>query len=119
MKKETATGDKKGLLLKILQGDLLEKEVFQKNLLFLTFLAGIGIIYISFSYRTVNLVKQIERLEVELRELRSESISLKNQLRQTSRKFQIAQKLAATGMVIPKTPPRVITLSKDSLDLIY
>ncbi len=119
MKKESATGDKKGLLLKILQGDLLEKEVFQKNLIFLSFLAGIGIVYISFSYRTVNMVKQIERLEIELRELRSESVSLKNELRQTSRKFQIAQKLATTGIVIPKTPPRVITLSKDSLNLIY
>lgn len=120
MKQEKKYGtEKKGLLLKILQGDLLEMEIFQKNLLFLGFLAFVGIVYISFSYRTVKLVKEIERLESETRELRSESISLKNQLRQVSRKFQIAERLAGTGMIIPKTPPRVISLSADSLALIY
>jgi hypothetical protein len=107
------------IVLKVLRGDLLEMKSFQRHIPYILFLSGLGVIYIGFSYATVKKVQQIDRLESELRELRSEAISLKNEVKQRTRKFELAARLSEQGLRIATTPPRVVEVAPDSLKRMY
>jgi phage regulator Rha-like protein len=110
---------KKNIFLKVFQGDVLEMEHFQKNILFLVFLVFLGTVYISFSYNIIKRVKEIDGLEREIHELRSESINLKNKLKKDTRKFKLESQLSEKGIGISIVPPRVIEVNSDTLKSIY
>ena len=108
-----------GVFWRVLQGEFLEKNLILKHLPFVFFLAFLGILYISASYYAVNRVQDIDRLEERLKNLKAESIDLENQLMEQSKKFNLKERLISRGLEIPKTPPRVLDLSPDSLEMMY
>jgi len=107
------------IFLKVLRGDLLEMRSFQRHIPYILFVSALGVIYVGFSYATVKKVQQIDRMESELRDLRSEAISLKNEVKQRTRKFELAQQLGVQGLRIATTPPRVVEVSQDSIRKMY
>jgi len=76
-------------LKEVITGSILAKEQVAKQIPFLIFLTLMGIIYIANRYHAERVVRQTVKLQQELDELRSESITTASELMFASRQSQV------------------------------
>ena len=74
---------KENVLTAVLTGKLLTQDTVVKHLPYLLFLAFIALVYIANGYMAESSVRQINKLQQEIKELRSEQISIKSELNNT------------------------------------
>ena len=79
--KEIAGGNKLVLILE------------RKNLPFILYIVLLGLLYISNTYYTSGTLRQIEKVKVQIKELRYEYVSTKKQLIETSRRNKVIERL--------------------------
>jgi len=106
--------DKKKILREFLDGSVLTKDIFIKQLpyiFFLTFLAGV---YITNRYNAEKLVKQASKLQREISDLRSESVAIASELMFLSNQTQVAKLLKEKGMDLKEVTvaPKKIVIKK-------
>lgn len=89
----------------ILGGSFLARVSSIKHLGFLLFLAGLAIFYIGNSYYAEKRIRKIEKLQKDIKELRSEYVSLKSARMQNSRQSAIAKNLRSKGIKESMQPP--------------
>jgi hypothetical protein len=106
-------------VLYLLNGEFLQREYFLKNLPFFFYVAFLLALYIANAYYAENKIREISKAESEIKELHSEYISLKAELTQRCKEYQVAAMLKETGVEVSIIPPRVITVNKTELDKIY
>jgi hypothetical protein len=115
-KKEKTESGKKSRIGKtfsdLLNGNILVKDFFVKNLPFVLFLFGLGIAYVSYGYHAEKTVKDLFKAEAELKELKSEYLTSKSELMVKSNQSQVAFSLFEAGLTESRTPPRKIVVSK-------
>lgn len=119
IQKEQLKRKRKFSILHLLNGEFLQKEYFLKNLPFFLYVAFILALYIANAYNAENKIREIGKTENEIKELHSEFISLKAELTQRCKEYQVANMLKESGVEIAVVPPRVIELSKEDLEKIY
>ncbi|MCD4747174.1 MAG: hypothetical protein K8R58_12830 [Bacteroidales bacterium] len=101
------------LLVFFLGGDFLKKENTLKFLPFILYLALLVIIYIGNSYYAEKNIREIEKIQKELKELRYEYISTKSELMHRSKQSQIAKSLKLTGIKESTVPPKKIFITEE------
>lgn len=97
----------------ILGGNFLSRIGSIKHLGYLLFLAGLAVFYIGNSYYAEKRVRKIEKLQKEVKELRSEYVSQKSIRMQNSRQSAIAKNLSSKGIKESMTPPVKLVKEKE------
>lgn len=96
-------------------GTILTDDRITRQLPFVLFLAFLGILLIANRNWSGSTIRQIEVLQEELDELRSESITLSAKLMDASRPSEVAKKVeeAAIGLEEPVKPPQKLIIEEE------
>jgi len=94
---------------------LLDKETLVKVLPFIFFLTLLAIVYIANSYYAEKKIREIDALNNELKELRSEYIATKSELMFKSKQSQVAKLVEPLGIKESVYPPVKIKVTKKDL----
>jgi len=104
--------DKKGSVgvRDFLTGSILTSDMVSKQLPYIFFLALLAVIYIGNRYRYEKLVKKEKTLQVEVRNLRAESITTASQLMFISKQSEVAKLCEKRGLELKESvvPPKRI-----------
>lgn len=96
-------------------GEFLSKENVIRRLPFMFFVVLLVLMYIGYGYYVERTVKELYELEVELKELKSEYISVKSRLVEFSKQSQVAQKVKPLGLNESVVPPFKIEVEPEEM----
>lgn len=99
-------------LKKILGGEIIGTGTF-RFLPFLIFLAFLAFVYIANNYLAENKIREISRLNKEIKEIRYEFITTKSKLEDLSKQSKLATKLKARGVKESTEPVKTIKIVQD------
>jgi len=100
----------------IIIGDIFSKDSFFKTIPYLGYLTLLAIAYISNTYYAEKTFRQIEKIKIELRELRFQYISSKSELMYYGKQTEIAKRVLSAGLKETKIPPFKIFYAPDSMN---
>jgi len=91
----------------IINGSLLTRDVILKNIGFIIWLTFLGIVYIGNSYHAEKVARQINRLQMEVKDLRAESITNAAELMYVSRQSVVQQRVKNNRLEVKESvePP--------------
>ena len=115
-KKETNKVSKS--LATIFSGSFLSKDNVIQSLPFIFFLTFMGILYIANGYYAEKTVRDLYKVGNELKELRSEYITLKSDLNYKSKQSQVAQATEILGIKESTIPPTKIVVDENDMEKI-
>lgn len=103
----------------VVSGSFLSKETTIKNLPFIFFLSFLAICYIANGYYADDQVRKVNRLNNEIKELRTQYIVAKDSLVIKSKQTEIAKVLAKqqTGIKESVVPPKKIVIKAITTEL--
>ncbi len=93
---------------------LIDKKLMLKMLPFAFFLMGLSLVYIANSYVAEKNIREIDKTAKEIKELRSEYISVKSDLMFKSRQSQVAKEVLPLGIKQLEVPPKKIVLKSST-----
>lgn len=98
----------------VLDGNILTREIFVRQLPYILFLAFLAIIYIANRYHAENVVRRISAIQTEVKDLRSESITIASELMHISKQSEVIRLVKSKNLdlVESKEPPVVIKIEK-------
>jgi len=102
-------------MISFIGGTILTDNRITKQIPFLLFLAFLGLVLITNRNWSERTIRQIEVLQDELDELRSESITMSAKLMDASRPSEVAKKVeeANIGLQEPVKPPQKLIVRKN------
>lgn len=89
----------------------INREQLIKLAPFMAYICFLVILFIYNSHRTEKIIRETDKLTKEVKDLRSEYISVLSELMNESKQSAIASKLLPTGIKELKNPPSKITYS--------
>lgn len=95
---------------------LIEKEMLVKLMPFIFFLTMIALIYIANSYYAEKTIREMDLTTKELKELRSEYITVKSDLIYKSNQTQVANAVLPAGLKESRVAPKKIVISDKKLN---
>jgi hypothetical protein len=99
-------------ILSVLDGSFLTRDNVLDNIPFLLFLFGIGIFYIGNSHYGEGTIISMEKMNTELKELKSEFISTRSELMFVSKQSEVAKAVAPLGIYESVVPPKKIVVKQ-------
>jgi hypothetical protein len=101
-------------LFDVINGNFLTNQSSIKQAPFVMFLTIVALFYISNSYYAERKIRQINKINNELKELRSEYITSKSKLMFVSKQSEVAKTAESMGLTIKEstTPPGKIIVNK-------
>lgn len=102
-------------LINVLNGSFLTRENVLGNMPFILFCAALMIMYIAYGYQTERIVRNLNSTGTELKELRSEYISVRASLEKKEQQSQVAAGIKELGLHESRVPPVKLELSKKEL----
>ena len=102
-------------VLGVLDGSFLTRDNVVNNIPYLLFLFGVGIFYIGNSHFAEKSVIDAEKLNRELKELRSEFISTRSELMFVSKQSEVAKAVEEMGIYESVVPPKKIVIKPEDL----
>jgi len=116
--KEKRNESKSNPIAALLSGRLLTQDAVIKHLPFLLFVAFIGLVYIANGYLAESSVRKIKRTQQEIKELRSEQISMKSELNNTIIESELMKIIQQRNMGLDESydPPKKIVLQSSELE---
>ena len=112
-KKETGKVSKS--LAGVFSGNFLLKDNVVGLLPFVFFLTFLGIMYIANGYYAQGIVRDLQKTGNEVKELRSEYITIKSDLNYKSKRSQVAKATEGIEVYESTIPPTKIVIDKESL----
>lgn len=103
-------------LVNVLNGTFLTREKVLANMPFLLFVAGLMLFYIGYGYWTERTVRELDQTSSELKEMRSEYITVRSHLERSERQSQVADDIGGMGLRESREPPLRITVDKKELE---
>jgi hypothetical protein len=102
----------------VLSGEVFGSEKLLKHLPYGAFLVGLGLVYIAIGYAAEDMVRQINRDKAELKEMRSEYITIKSDLMYATKQSELVKLLEAKGFELEESlqPPKKIEVSQSELE---
>ena len=112
-KEEKEPKEKKSLAFQrgfasIMNGSFLTRESVLGNMPFILFISFLMICYITYGHFTEHTVQDLDRADRELKELRSEYITIKSRLEQKEQQSNVAQGIKDLELKETTEPPRKI-----------
>ena len=103
---------KKGPLKELLDGSLLTRESVVRQLPYILFVTFLAVIYIGNRYHAEKVVRETTILQNEIRELRSESISVEAELMDISKQSEVVLLVQQRGLDLKESvePPKKIII---------
>ncbi len=98
----------------IIDGTILAKESVIRGLPYIFYIAFLAVMYIGNSFYAEKKIMQIEKIKKEIKELRSESISVKSNLMFLSKQSEVIKRLGAMGVKESLNPPFKIVVKSDT-----
>ena len=87
-------------------------ELVFKNLPFVLFLSFIAMIYIANAHYSEKKVRQIQRLQSELKQQRWQYMSLKSEIMYQSKRSEIVRSVKPLGLKVNRKRPNKIVVNK-------
>ena len=84
-----------------------------RNLPFIFFLAGIGILYIANAHYAEKNIREMDQIEKQMNEMRWDYMTTKSELEYMSKQSQVAKMVEASGLKELREPPKKIVVKKD------
>lgn len=108
------------IFLPLLDGSFLGKDSFLEKIPYIMFLGLLTIIYITNTFHAERILRDCKRLELEIRELQPEAISISSQLMLMSNQTEVAKLCRDLNLGLKENlePPYKIVLESDDIDLI-
>lgn len=103
-------------LISVLNGSFLARENVLRNMPFILYVAGLMLCYIAYGYHTERTVRELDRTDTELKELRSEYITVRARMEQAERQSQVAAGISGLGLKESRVPPYKIAVDDDLLE---
>ncbi|MBI1286840.1 MAG: hypothetical protein GC178_04605 [Flavobacteriales bacterium] len=100
-------------VLGVLDGSFLTRDNVLNNIPYLLFLFGIGIFYIGNSHYGEGTIIGMEKLNRELKDLKSEFISTRSELMFVSKQSEVAKAVAPMGIYESVVPPKKIVIKPE------
>ena len=100
----------------VISGEFFTQEGFIKNLPFVLFLSLLGVLYIGNGYSAIGTIRELAKTNTELKEMRSEYITLKSELNFKSKQSQVEERAAHYGIKQSKVPPLKVELTKEEAE---
>ncbi len=102
-------------ILSVLDGSFLTRDNVINNIPFLLYLFGIGIFYIANSHFGEGTIIGMEKLNREIKELKSDFISTRSELMFASKQSEVAKAVAPMGIYESVVPPKKIVVKSKEL----
>ena len=101
---------RKGGIRDIINGNILNKENVTAQIPYILFLAVLAIFYIGNRYKYEKLIRSEQTLQIEVKNLRAESITTASQLMFISKQSQVSRLVKERGLGLEEsvTPPKKI-----------
>lgn len=99
-----------------LDGSVLDTGRSKISLPFILLLSLLALLYIGNNYYAQQKIRELNRIEEEMKELRFEYRSTNSNLMYESKQSEIARKLRGTGIRETKEPPKKIFANPNNLD---
>jgi len=103
-------------MIGVLNGSFLTRGKVLGNMPFILFCAGLMITYIAYGYHTERVVRDLHRTDVELKELRSEYITVRARLEKAEQQSQVASGIGQLGLEESRVPPVKLEVEEDRLE---
>lgn len=102
----------------LLSGNLLTQDTVVKHLPYLLFLSFLGLVYIANGYLAESSVRKINKIQLEIKELRSEQISIKSELNNTIIESELKKIIAGREMGLTESfePPKKIVIESSEME---
>lgn len=114
-RKEGAKARMPRAFISVLNGSFLTREKVLGNMPFILFCAGLMIAYIAYGYHTERIVRELSSTEAELKEQRSEYITVRAQLEKTEQQSQVAAGIVDLGLEESVDPPVKVAVTNKEL----
>lgn len=101
----------------VLSGDIFGSQVLLKHLPYLVFLVFLALVYIAIGYAAEDSVRQINKDKAELKEMRSEYITIKSDLMYATKQSELIKILQEKGFQLEESfePPKKIEITEKEL----
>jgi len=102
----------------IISGDILENKESSKLISLLTWFTLLAFLYITNNYQAEEKIRDINRKQKEIKELRYQYISKKSKLMNMSKQSEIEKRLEKRGFKENREPLKVIRVTQKELEAI-
>ncbi len=101
-------------LISVVNGSVFTRESVIRSMPFLLFLASLALVYISNGFLTEGSVREINRLNNEIKELRSEYITTKSDLMHHSKQSELVELIKKKDLGLEESfePPKKIVVKQ-------
>lgn len=111
-KKKSPKRRRAGIIVQILNGDILSKEFIVSNLNFIFFVLLLLLLVIGKGYYGKQLVTDISKNQKELDEITSDYVESKARLEEETRRIKLVKELESTGLKETENPTKVIKIKQ-------
>jgi len=103
-----------GFVRELLDGSLLTKQMVVSQLPFIFFLTVLAVIYIANGYNSEKIVRQSNKLQQELQDLRAESMAIASELMYLSNQTRVVKLIQDKGIELHESnePAKRIVVTK-------
>jgi hypothetical protein len=101
--------------INVLNGSFLTREHVLGTMPFILFCSFMMIVYIAYGYHTERIVRALDRTGGEVKELRSEYITVRAQLEKLEQQSQVAAGIGALGLHESRVPPVKVEVKEREL----
>lgn len=105
-------------LKEVLSGEVFGSDKLIKHLPYGAFLVLVGLVYIAIGYAAEDMVRQINRHKSELKEMRSEYITIKSDLMYATKQSELVKILQQKGFKLEESlePPKKIEVTESEFE---
>ena len=101
-----------GSLVLVLSWRWLSRDYILRNLGFLLFLVALLLLYIAYGYEAERTVRQLYKVDAELKELKSEYTTTFSKLEVAKQQSNVADRIQSMGLKESLAPPKKIAISE-------
>lgn len=102
----------------VFSGKMFSQEKAIKSMPFVMFLTLLGILYIANGYNAEQVIRDLDNVGDDLKEMRSEYITIKSDLNYKSKQSQVAEATIKLGIKSSTTPPSKIVVDEAQMEKI-
>ena len=98
----------------LMSGNFLSRDGFMNQLPFILYLSFLGLIYITNHFNAEKVLRETQKLEKELHEMRAESITRTSILMDNSKQSKVAERVKERNLGLEEaiTPPQQIIVDR-------